>query len=718
MWPTGQPTGEPSGQPTCRPSVFEERDEWYSAAPTPLFTQDNVTGTVKFDPENVNVCEDIEINIVLNSSYRMNRFGAYKINMPGITIGDCHTVTESAGYNGKGMSNGGVPLMASYPFHVRFFEGKAHNTFVGSFIIAQYGGSEELPFTTPHEINIDRSNGLKRTCPIGGQNATWDVYRYIQSPLYNVSTDPYPTASPTPAIPGWEPTLQPVAFDYKHITATFSPTSTPTGVVNINEPDGQYESGYVGFLKQELDYLPTQCFVYNSKLQFSPAWQQFDMTVNLTLTMGFTLFQGDVIELRLPGFSNRFGAYPINPGLVYNQTSYLTQNVESEFVDDGGWAALKNITSADVFTTPQTGGFQEMGPWAGYWYEGDNETDYTSSYVRLIANRTFTAGVTFSITIDRCPNHLVAITGREQDYQGFTFVVTGQDYYTNKTRPDTVDAIGDGCRAMNYCNGNGRCNYADSTCGCFEGYGTWWDKLKAVSDDFQPDCSSKACPVGPAFGKLSKNVTLGLHGEIECSNVGTCDRTTGMCQCFPGFEGEACSKQGCPRPKGDPNKPICSNRGRCKPMSRLAIDAAALPLSTSSQTYTAEYQNGSKSSWDANMAHGCVCDSGWPVGLTSGTTQLSEYFGAACEFRRCPSGDDPTTLTVNETNCEGLSQTGGLTSEVGAAGNLCHIDCSNKGRCNFSVGECECYEGFYGPACGSRMKDMSAATRTRDISEL
>ena len=71
--------------------------------------------------------------------------------------------------------------------------------------------------------------------------------------------------------------------------------------------------------------------------------------------MGFTLFQGDVIELRLPGFSNRFGAYPINPGLVYNQTSYLTQNVESEFVDDGGWAALKNITSADVFTTPQTG---------------------------------------------------------------------------------------------------------------------------------------------------------------------------------------------------------------------------------------------------------------------------------------------------------------------------------------------------------------------------
>ena len=254
-----------------------------------------------------------------------------------------------------------------------------------------------------------------------------------------------------------------------------------------------------------------------------------------------------------------------------------------------------------------------MGPWAGYWYEGDNETDYTSSYVRLIANRTFTAGVTFSITIDRCPNHLVAITGREQDYQGFTFVVTGQDYYTNKTRPDTVDAIGDGCRAMNYCNGNGRCNYADSTCGCFEGYGTWWDKLKAVSDDFQPDCSSKACPVGPAFGKLSKNVTLGLHGEIECSNVGTCDRTTGMCQCFPGFEGEACSKQGCPRPKGDPNKPICSNRGRW-PMSRLAIDAAALPKYLFSNLHSGVSER-QQEQLGREHGHGCVCDSGWPVGL-------------------------------------------------------------------------------------------------------
>ena len=85
-------------------------------------------------------------------------------------------------------------------------------------------------------------------------------------------------------------------------------------------------------------------------------------------------------------------------------------------------------------------------------------------------------------------------------------------------------------------------------------------------------------------------------------------------------------------------------------MSCLAIDAAASP-STSSNLHSGVSER-QQEQLGREHAHGCVCDSGWPEGFTSGTTQLSEYFGAACEFRRCPSGDDPTTLTVNETNCE------------------------------------------------------------------
>lgn len=30
--------------------------------------------------------------------------------------------------------------------------------------------------------------------------------------------------------------------------------------------------------------------------------------------------------------------------------------------------------------------------------------------------------------------------------------------------------------------------------------------------------------------------------DVECSNMGTCDRVTGTCQCRDGFEGQACER--------------------------------------------------------------------------------------------------------------------------------------------------------------------------------
>lgn len=32
------------------------------------------------------------------------------------------------------------------------------------------------------------------------------------------------------------------------------------------------------------------------------------------------------------------------------------------------------------------------------------------------------------------------------------------------------------------------------------------------------------------------------HGYAECSNAGICNRQTGECKCFPGYEGEDCSR--------------------------------------------------------------------------------------------------------------------------------------------------------------------------------
>jgi hypothetical protein len=138
-------------------------------------------------------------------------------------------------------------------------------------------------------------------------------------------------------------------------------------------------------------------------------------------------------------------------------------------------------------------------------------------------------------------------------------------------------------------------------------------------------------------------------------------------------------------------------------MERLARSSEALPLTTRSVVYISV--NDSKHySWDKDFGHTCICDSSWPVGLLSGETQLAEYFGPSCEFHRCPSGDDPTTA-VNETDCAGISQTGRMISlrEKGKAGNLCHIDCSNHGLCNFETGLCSCFSGWMGDNCGKRI---------------
>jgi len=45
------------------------------------------------------------------------------------------------------------------------------------------------------------------------------------------------------------------------------------------------------------------------------------------------------------------------------------------------------------------------------------------------------------------------------------------------------------------------------------------------------------------------------HPVVECSNKGTCDRSTGECVCFPNYDGIACERSICP------NK--CSDAGVC-----------------------------------------------------------------------------------------------------------------------------------------------------------
>jgi hypothetical protein len=97
------------------------------------------------------------------------------------------------------------------------------------------------------------------------------------------------------------------------------------------------------------------------------------------------------------------------------------------------------------------------------------------------------------------------------------------------------------------------------------------------------------------------------HFYAECSNKGMCDRKSGLCSCFDGFEGTACRRTVCPNE--------CSGHGTCETMEELAA--------ANSVTYTL---------WDRYKMQMCVCD--------------PQYFGIDCSVRHCPYGDDP--LTTNQ----------------------------------------------------------------------
>jgi hypothetical protein len=134
----------------------------------------------------------------------------------------------------------------------------------------------------------------------------------------------------------------------------------------------------------------------------------------------------------------------------------------------------------------------------------------------------------------------------------------------------------------------------------------------------------------------NKNVWDEAHFYRECSNKGTCNRGSGTCECYAGYEGEGCSRTACPND--------CSGHGTC-----------VRPID-SDDAYIA---------WDAYKTQSCRCDSG--------------YFGGDCSLRQCPSGDDPISRINdrNEIQTFTLAQRARAFDKAGAAGRV--IDSGNDG---------------------------------------
>lgn len=194
----------------------------------------------------------------------------------------------------------------------------------------------------------------------------------------------------------------------------------------------------------------------------------------------------------------------------------------------------------------------------------------------------------------------------------------------------------------NGCNGQGTCG-ANDKCTCFL-------RADLTSDPAftGADCSQRTCPKGNAWVDEATSSNT-AHAMVECSNQGRCDPEVGTCTCFEGYEGKACERSSCPN--------NCNGRGVCQNVFQMRLSAK-----TKDNTFT----NTAYGAWDSDKIMGCMCDSG--------------YRGADCSQKECPSGNDVML---------GLGKLEGR-------------DCGGRGLCNRETGNCACFPGYYGTACGSQ----------------
>ena len=130
----------------------------------------------------------------------------------------------------------------------------------------------------------------------------------------------------------------------------------------------------------------------------------------------------------------------------------------------------------------------------------------------------------------------------------------------------------------NKCSAKGICN-VHNQCVCMVGYRG-------------ADCSERTCPMGKTWTGFPAS-TDNLHETVEeCSRMGTCSRTTGVCTCFAGFTGSSCERMACP---GSGN---CNGKGVCMNLKQAAVENDDLTT-----IYSTTY-----SLWDAERVYGCICD--------------------------------------------------------------------------------------------------------------
>jgi len=166
----------------------------------------------------------------------------------------------------------------------------------------------------------------------------------------------------------------------------------------------------------------------------------------------------------------------------------------------------------------------------------------------------------------------------------------------------------------NQCSGHGSC-LTDDVCNCYDNYGV------GLSYD-SGDCSQRICPFDIAWVD-TPNRKGQFHKYAECSGRGICDRDSGECNCFDGYEGKACKRSSCPND--------CSGHGTCEYIEDLYF--AATWNDYTNKNFNQDPATFPYPGWDANKERACVCDATWG--------------DVDCSKRMCPYGTDVLDVRNN-----------------------------------------------------------------------
>lgn len=117
---------------------------------------------------------------------------------------------------------------------------------------------------------------------------------------------------------------------------------------------------------------------------------------------------------------------------------------------------------------------------------------------------------------------------------GYCTCSTNYDTSDGYVRPGTRGDCGyptqsiQACPGTVSCSGHGECKGNPTyACACSDG----WTGA---------DCSNRLCPLDVAWFSYPTSADVAhISEQVECSNVGVCDRTTGVCACDVGYSGRS-----------------------------------------------------------------------------------------------------------------------------------------------------------------------------------